>query len=311
MKKIHIPNTDLDVSRIAMGCMRISDKSVDEVEELIRTALDEGINFFDHADIYGKGKSETVFGEVLKRHPEWRSKMIIQSKCGIVQANATTRRSFNSSREYILDSVTKILNRLNTDYLDILLIHRIDALADPKEIAETFDELQAKGLVHYFGVSNYTPSSMELLKKYMHQPLVVDQLQLSIVHSLIIDSEYFSDMRGDDAIVRDTGLLDYCRLNDISIQAWSPLQASWEEGSFIDHPGYPKLNAMLQEIADKYHVTKSAVATAWILRHPAQIMAVAGTANPEHLREMCRADGFELTRQEWYDIYMAEEKPLP
>ena len=310
MKTIHIPNTDLDVSRISLGCMRISEKSVDETEELVRTALEEGINFFDHADIYGRGKSETVFGEVLKRHPEWRSRMILQSKCGIVPAG-TERRSFNSSKEYILDSVHKILERLHTDHLDILLIHRIDVLADPKEIAEAFDELKEQGLVHYFGVSNYTPSSMQLLQKYLHQPIVVDQLQLSITHSLIIDSAYFSDMRGDDAIVRDTGLLDYCRLNDISVQAWSPLQASWEEVTFINNPGYPKLNARLQEIADKYGVTKSAVAIAWILRHPAGIMPIAGTANPEHLKELCQADQFTLTRQEWYDIYMAEEKPLP
>ncbi|WP_028042570.1 aldo/keto reductase [Candidatus Stoquefichus massiliensis] len=306
MLYFNLPHTDLNVSRIALGCMRIADKSVDEVEKLIYTALDEGINFFDHADIYGGGKSETIFGEVLKRHPELREKMIIQTKCAIVPG-----KRYDFSKEHIVSSVKASLKRLNTDYVDILLLHRPDALCDPKEVAEAFDELYETGLVKYFGVSNHTPLQIELLQKYTKHPIIINQLQLSIVHSVMIDSGLNMNMKEAWAQDKDGGVLDYCRLKDITIQPWSVVQASWAEGTFLDNPKYEKLNTVMQELADEYHVTKSAIAIAWLLRHPACMQPIVGTTSPVHLKESADACKVELTRQQWYDLYLASEKPLP
>lgn len=306
MKYFTLPHTDLKVSRIALGCMRIADKSVEDVEKLIKVALDEGINFFDHADIYGAGKSETVFGEVLKRNPGMREKMIIQTKCAIVPG-----KRYDFSKEHIINSVKKSLERLQTNYVDILLLHRPDALCDPKEVAEAFDELYDAGLVHYFGVSNHTPLQIQLIQKYTKHPIIINQLQLSIVHSVMIDSGMNMNMKEAWAQDKDGGVLDYCRLNDITIQPWSIVQASWAEGTFLNNPDYQKLNDVMDELAKEYNVTKSAIAIAWLLRHPACMQPIAGTTSPAHLKEICASCDVELTRQQWYDLYLAGGKPLP
>ena len=283
MEYYQLPKTDLKVSKIALGCMRIADKSVEEVEELIATALDLGINFFDHADIYGGGKSEELFGAVLKKHPEYREKMIINES----------------------------LKRLNCDYVDILLLHRPDALCDPQEVAEAFDELYESKKVRYFGVSNHTPYQIKLLQKYSKYPIIINQLQLSIVHSVMIDSGLNMNMKEDWAQDKDGGVLDFCRLNDITIQPWSVIQASWAEGTFIDNPDYAKLNQELEKLANEYHVSKTAIAIAWILRHPANMQPIVGTTSPVHLKESVEAINVKLTRQQWYDLYLASDKPLP
>ncbi|MEF2781664.1 aldo/keto reductase [Erysipelotrichaceae bacterium HCN-30851] len=306
MNYIKLPHTDLKASQIALGCMRIANKSIDEVETLVKYAIDNGINFFDHADIYGAGKSEELFGEVLKKNPELRDKMIIQTKCGIVSG-----KRYDFSKEHILQSVNGSLERLQTDHVEILLLHRPDALCDPKEVAEAFDELYDTGKVKYFGVSNHTPLQIKLLQKYTKHPVIANQLQLSIIHSVMIDSGLNMNMVESLAQDKDGGVLDFCRLNDITIQAWSIVQASWEDGTFLDNPKYQKLNDKLQELADKYNTTKSTIATAWILRHPAQIQAIAGTTSCTHLQENINACDIKLTRQEWYDLYLAGEKVLP
>lgn len=306
MEYFQIAKTSLKASRLALGCMRIADKSVEEVDELVTTALNAGINFFDHADIYGGGKSEAVFGEVLKKHPEYREKMIIQTKCGIVPG-----KRYDFSKEHILQSVQDSLNRLQTDHIDILLLHRPDALCDPQEVSEAFDELYESGKVKYFGVSNHTPLQIELLQKYVKYPLIINQLQLSIVHSVMIDSGMNMNMKEAWAQDKDGGILDYCRLHDITIQPWSVVQASWEEGCFIDHPQYEKLNNVMNDLANEYHVTKSAIAIAWLLRHPACMQPIMGTTSPIHLKEMIQACDVHLTRQQWYDLYLASDKPLP
>lgn len=306
MKYFNLPHTDLKVSRIALGCMRIADKSIDQVEELVKAALNEGVNFFDHADIYGAGKSEKVFGEVLKKNPELRQKMIIQTKCAIVPG-----QRYDFSKEHILSSVDASLERLAVDYVDILLLHRPDALCDPKEVAEAFDELYESGKVKYFGVSNHTPLQIELLKKFSKHPIIINQLQMSIVHSVMIDSGLNMNMKEAWAQDKDGGVLDYCRLNDIVIQPWSVVQASWAEGTFLDNPDYKKLNDVMQKLADEYNVTKSAIAIAWLLRHPACMQPVLGTTSADHLKESVKACDVELTRQQWYDLYTASEKPLP
>lgn len=306
MKYFQLPKTDLNVSRVALGCMRIANKSTDEVEELVKTALDLGINFFDHADIYGGGQSEQVFGEVLQRNPGLREKMIIQTKCAIIPG-----KRYDFSKEHILNSVDASLKRLQTDYVDILLLHRPDALCDPKEVAEAFDILYESGKVKYFGVSNHTPFQIQLLQKYTQHPIIINQLQLSIVHSVMIDSGLNMNMKEAWAQDKDGGVLDFCRLNDITIQPWSVVQASWAEGTFLNNPDYQKLNDVMQELADEYNVTKSAIAIAWLLRHPACMQPIVGTTSPAHLKESVAACDIELTRQQWYDLYLAGDKPLP
>lgn len=306
MQTLTLPHTQLEVSQLALGCMRLRHKTFEEVETLLETALSQGINFFDHADIYGDGACESLFGQVLAKHPDWRPRMVIQSKCGIIRG-----KRYDLSKEHILTSATASLQRLQTDHLDILLLHRPDALFDPREVAAALHELKQDGRVHHFGVSNFTPLQMQLLEKYLDFPLIINQLQYSILHSSMIDQGFFANMSDPQAVNRDGGVLDYCHLKDITIQAWSPLQASWEDGSFIDNPKFPHLNHVLADLAKRHQVTKAAVALAWIFRHPAQMQAIVGTTSPAHLIEACQAESLTLSRQEWYDLYLAEEKYLP
>lgn len=310
MEYITIPHTDLKVSRLALGCMRLKEKNLAEAESLIKSALEAGINCFDHSDVYQKGECENLFGEILKRNPLLRKEMIIQTKCDIVPEYAGGQR-YDTSKEYILNCVENALKRLQCEYLDILLLHRPDALCDPQELAETFEKLHQTGLVRYFGVSNHSVSKMELLRKFTNQPLVINQVQLSIVHSYLFDSGFFVNMSNEEAVDRDNGMLDYCQLHDITLQAWCPLQASWADGTFLDNPKFPRLNRVLQRIANEYGTSKSAIAVAWLLRHPANIQPVIGTTSEQHLEELCKAVSIKLTRQQWYDLYMAEGKRVP
>jgi len=306
MKYINIVNTDLKASNIIMGNMRLPQLSLVEAEELIRTAMDEGINFFDHADIYGKGKSEEIFSEAIQMNASIREKMIIQSKCGIRSG------FFDFSKEYIISSVDGILKRLNTEYLDILLLHRPDPLMDPAEVTEAFEELYTNGKVKYFGVSNHNPAQIELLQKYIPYKLVVNQLQFSIAHTPMIDSGIALNMNIDQSINRDSSVLEYCRLHDITMQAWSPYQHGFFEGSFLgDVEKYPELNQVIDTIAEKYGLTNTAIATAWITRHPANIQVVLGTTKVERMKDACKGSDIRLTREEWYSIYKAAGNIVP
>lgn len=306
MKYINIANTDLKASNIIMGNMRLPQLSLPEAEKLIRTAMEEGINFFDHADIYGKGKSEEIFSEAIQMNASVREKMIIQSKCGIRSG------FFDFSKEYIISSLDGILNRLNTEYLDILLLHRPDPLMDPAEVAEAFEELYTNGKVKYFGVSNHNPAQMELLQKYSPYKLVVNQLQFSIAHTPMIDSGIALNMNIDQSINRDSSVLEYCRLHDITMQAWSPYQHGFFEGSFLgDVDKYPELNQVIDTIAEKYGVTNTAIATAWITRHPANIQVVLGTTKIDRMKDACKGSDIQLTREEWYSIYKAAGNIVP
>ncbi|MEH7118821.1 aldo/keto reductase [Neobacillus vireti] len=306
MKYINIANTDLQASNIIMGNMRIPQLSTAEAQNLIRSAMDEGINFFDHADIYGKGRSEEIFSEAIQMTPSIREKMIIQSKCGIRNGY------FDFSKEHILKSVDGILKRLNTEYLDILLLHRPDPLMEPAEVAEAFEELHTSGKVKYFGVSNHNPAQIQLLQKYTHHKLVVNQLQFSIAHTPMIDSGITLNMKIDQSINRDMSILEYCRLNDITIQAWSPYQHGFFGGSFLgDLEHYSKLNEVVDSLAEKYGVTNTAIATAWITRHPANIQVVLGTTKVERLKDACQGSDIKLTREEWNQIYKAAGNIIP
>lgn len=305
MKNINIGNSGLIASEISLGCMRIAGLSKNEASNLINTALEEGINFFDHADIYGGGKSEEVFSEAINMKSGIREKIIIQTKCGI-------RNGFyDFSKEHIISSVDGSLKRLKTDYIDVLLLHRPDTLMEPEEVAEAFDELYKSGKVRYFGVSNQNPMQIELLSKYLNQRLIINQLQFSIMHTGMIDSGFNVNMKVDASIDRDGSILEYCRLKGITIQAWSPFQYGFFEGVFLDNDKFPELNKKIEEIAGKKGVTNSAIAAAWILRHPAKIQTIVGTTSSKRLIDICKASEVQLTREEWYEIYRAAGNKLP
>lgn len=306
MKLIPLGKSGLQVPAVALGCMRIKDVSQKEAEYLIQTSLELGCNFFDHADIYGGGECESFFADAIHMSPSVREKIILQSKCGIVSGVM-----YDFSKEHILTSVDGILSRLKTDYLDVLALHRPDALMEPEEVAEAFDILQSAGKVRHFGVSNQKSSQMKLLQKYIKQPLVVDQLQFSLTNASMIQSGLEVNMTTDGALDRDDSVLDYCRLNDITIQTWSPFQYGFFEGIFLNNDKFPDLNKALDELADKYEVTNTAIAAAWILRHPAKMQLIAGTTKASRLTEICRAADITLTREEWYRLYLAAGHILP
>jgi predicted oxidoreductase len=305
MNKVKIAKCDLDASEISLGCMRIADLTNQEISTLIHTALDEGINFFDHADIYGGGQSEAKFAEALNMTSSLREKMILQSKCGIRQG------SFDFSKEHILESVDGSLKRLRTDHLDVLLLHRPDALVEPQEVAEAFTILQDSGKVKYFGVSNQNPMQIELLSKFVRQPLIINQLQLSITNTGMIDAGINVNMEIDPGINRDGSILDYCRLKEITIQPWSPFQYGFFQGAFLNNEKFPELNQKINEIAVSRGVTNTAITIAWLLRHPAHMQPIVGTTNPGRVRDICKASDVKLTRQEWYAIYLAAGNKLP
>lgn len=305
MRTVNIGN--MQVPAVAVGCRRFNNLTVSAADELVRAAIDMGATYFDHADLYGGSLSEQVFGDVLRADPALRDKMFVQTKCGIRKA----MNAFDLSKDYILSAVEGSLKRLGTDYLDVLLIHRMDALAEPEEIAEAFGILQQQGKVRAFGVSNVNPMQIELLKKYLHQDLVVNQMQLSLAHCPMIAQGIYTNMGNDGAIVRDGSILDYCRLHDIRIQTWSPLQFGNSAGIFIDHPDFPELNKALAEVAETYSVSKTTIAFAWLLRHPAKLMPISGSLRANRLADCVKAVDIRLTRDEWYKLFEAAGNKLP
>lgn len=308
MRYITLGQDDKELSEIVLGMMRIEDKSVKEVEELVETALSVGINAFDLADIYGRGRCEELLGIVLKNRPDLREKMWIQSKCGIRIEEFTY---FDFSKDYIIKSVDGILQRLKIDHLDSLLLHRPDALMESDQVAEVFDLLYKQGKVRNFGVSNQNPMMMELLKKDVKQPLAVNQLQLSAAFTPGFESGFHVNMEDSQAAMRDGSIFEYCKLHDVVIQAWSVLQFGYFKGNFVGNEKFQSLNQVLDRLAIKYGVTPSTIAISWILRYPAKMQAVVGTTNPNHLREVSQAANFSLTRKEWYEIYLAAGNNLP
>lgn len=301
----NIGQTGIQATRIALGCMRMSDLKGKQAEEVVGTALDLGINFFDHADIYGGGLSELRFRDAIKHLNVNRDKMIIQSKCGIREGY------FDFSKEYILSSVDGILERLETEYLDFLILHRPDVLVEPEEVAEAFTKLRAEGKVKHFGVSNQNRFQMELLQSYLDEPLAVNQLQLSPAHTPMFDAGLNVNMLNKASIEHDDGIVDYCRLKRVTIQAWSPFQIDLSRGLFVNHPDYKELNETIAKLAKNYNVSSEAIVIAWILRHPAKMQAIVGSMNPSRLKAIDKANDIALTRKEWYDIYRSAGNILP
>lgn len=304
MKKIKFGSTDLEVSSVILGLMRINNAK--DPVAVLTTAIENGITFFDHADIYGGGECESIFADALAQTEYKREDLFIQSKCGIVPG-----KMFDFSKEHIIESVEGSLKRLKMDYLDALLLHRPDTLVEPEEVAAAFDELEKAGKVKYFGVSNQNPSQIELLKKYVSQPLLANQLQFGIMHTGMIDQGIHVNMTDSGSVDHDGGILEYSRLNDMTIQAWSPYQYGFFEGVFIGNEKFPELNAKLEELAEKYQTTATGIASAWILRHPANMQVIAGTMTPHRIEEIAKASTIVLTRQEWYEVYLAAGNILP
>ncbi len=305
MKMIKISENVPETSAIGLGCMRITGLGNEKaLRELVEVSMEAGINFFDHADIYAKGEAEAEFGRILT--PELRSRMVIQTKCAIRPGIC-----YDFSREHILESVDGSLKRLNTDYIDILLLHRPDALMEPEEVAEAFDSLKKAGKVRAFGVSNHNPMQMELLNSCLSEPLRVNQIQYSVAHCPTIDAGLNVNIQNDAGCNRDGSVIEYCRLKKMTIQAWSPFLYGMFEGVFIGNEKFPELNQVMDRLAGKYQVTPNAIAVAWIMRHPANIQTIVGSTNARRVQDVCKASDICLTREEWYEMYLAAGKKLP
>ncbi|WP_262002505.1 aldo/keto reductase family oxidoreductase [Microbacterium sp. Mcb102] len=296
---------------VVAGMMRINDKDEAHIRALYATARESGIDFFDHADIYGGSmhQCEARFADALRLSASERDEIVLQTKCGIVPAQGT----FDFSYEHIVTQVEGSLAALQTDRLDVLLLHRPDMLVEPEEVARAFDDLEASGKVRAFGVSNHTPRQIDLLRTAVRQPLVANQLQLSITHAPILAQPVAANIAGhEQSAVRDGGgIVEYCRINGITIQAWSPFQDGRGHGVFLGNPEYPELNAVIDRLAASYGVTPLAIATAWITRHPAGMQVVLGTTTPQRVREAAMGADLELTRPEWYELFRAAGHLLP
>ncbi|WP_031545403.1 aldo/keto reductase [Salinicoccus luteus] len=313
MEKIKLGGSSLEASRIILGCMRIADMDDRKLASHVNRAVELGINLFDHADIYGAGECERKFSKVLATEVD-RENILIQSKCGIRYANSTNRKEdqyYDLSRDYILDSVDGILERLGTDYLDLLMLHRPDALMEPGEIAEAFDRLHDSGKVRHFGLSNFHAAQFDFVQKHTDHQLITNQVQFGVGAPHMVNSRMQANTPFDGAGDRDGGLLDHSRLNDITLQAWSPFHYGYFEGIIMDDPKYRTLNDVLEDIGQSHGLTKNAVAVAWILRHPANMQTIIGTTDTTRLEDIAKAGDVALTREEWYRIYKAAGHILP
>lgn len=306
---------DIKMSRLALGAMRIADKPFGNIERLVATALEIGVNTFDHADIYGGGTAEELYGKVFKLHPDWRAKAVLQTKCGIRNG------CYDLGYSHIVQSAESSLKRLNTEQIDILLLHRPDALMRPQQIARAFDELQSSGKVRAFGVSNFSAQQIDFLQSYVNQPLLINQLQLSATHCPAIDFGINVNTSAPEACDRTGGVLEYCRKNGITIQTYGTMQCEFtdETGHFYRgaftashaRKKYFALNFVLDGLAQKYNVHKDAIAIAWVLHHPAGMQAIVGTTLDKRIIEYTHCCDVPLTDYEWYKIYEAAGHKLP
>lgn len=305
MKYIKPFSKDIEVSQVALGCMRISEMTDFDADKYVNTALEYGYNYFDHADIYGGGKCEQVFGGVIKRNPSLRDKLVIQTKCGIRSG------MYDFSKEHIVQSVNNSLKNLTVEKIDVLLLHRPDLLMEPEVVAEAFDELYNSGKVAVFGVSNHSPMQIELLKKYVKQDIVINQLQFSVTNAHMISSGANVNLETKDGVNCDGYVRDYCRLHNITIQPWSPLQKGFIDGSFLGNVDYPEVNNVLKEMAEKYGVTNTGMAIAWLLRLPDNMQPIVGSTNLERIKQISEASDIMISAEDWYKIYLAAGYRLP
>jgi len=312
MKTVNLGPTGTQVPAVVAGMMRIDSKSDQEIRELYTAARESGIDFFDHADIYGPSYHfcETRFAEALKLSAPEREQIMLQTKAGIVKDGGG---QFDFSYEHITRQVEGSLRALQTEYIDVLLLHRPDALVEPEEVARAFDDLEAAGKVRAFGVSNHTPRQIELLKTAVKQPIVANQIQLSIPHAPVIMQGVAANMAGleQSQVLDGGGLVDHARLNKITLQAWSPFQGGFFTGVFLGSEKFPELNAVIDRLAAQYSVEPEAIATAWITRHPAGMQVVLGTTTPSRVRASAAGADVVLTRAEWYELARAAGYTIP
>lgn len=293
----------IETGKLALGCMSFSKITEKEVEEMVDFALSQGITLFDHADFYGEGESERIFGRSISKST--RDKLFLQSKCGIRPG-----LGYDFSKKHIISAVEGSLSRLQTDYLDVLLLHRPDTLMECDELSEAFSQLAQSGKVRQFGVSNHSAMQMEFMNSFLPVKLVANQVQLSLAYSPIFDSGLNVNIPLNEGVMRDGGLLDYCRMNDIVIQAWSPFKDQDIE-VFIDSPKHSNINKKLEEMGEKYGVSPSAMAFAWINRHPAKIQTVVGTTKLSRLKDISTGIDVVLSREDWYQLYLSTGRFLP
>jgi len=317
MKTYRIPKTDLNIPQLAYGTWHLGgdwndEPLTDEIKQradtLIHTAVDAGVNFIDLADIYVKTKSDEAVGHVLKNDPSLRDKVILQAKAGVIlpdDPDPGNAGRYDFSYEHITGRLENSLRLLNTDHVELLLLHRPDALVEPEEVARAFDDLQRAGKVRYFGVSNHTPMQVELLQKYVDQPLVANQVELSLLRNDLIFDGIKSNM-GEYAYTGARGTLDYCRVNDILVQAWSPVARGELFNPADDAPDNIKQTAQLvKDLAEKHNTNPGAIVLAWLLRHPANIQPILGTMTPHRIPESAESVNVNLTRLEWYQLAQA------
>lgn len=304
MKKVRFGTSNEEVAAVGLGLMRI--QTAHNPVEVLNTAYENQIDFFDHADIYGRGECETIFADALEKSAVKRENIFIQSKCGIVPGEM-----YNFSKEHIVQAVEGSLHRLKVDYLDSLLLHRPDTLMEPEEVAEAFHKLEKEGKVRHFGVSNFTPGHVELLKTAVHQPLQANQLQFGLLHTGMVDQGIHANRKEEASIDHDGGILEYSRIHKMTIQAWSPYQGPNDTGVFIDNDLYPELNTLLKELADKYETTPTGISSAWILRHPANMQVIIGSMNLNRIEQIAKASDIQLSRKDWYALYIAAGNGLP
>ncbi|MDR3106847.1 MAG: aldo/keto reductase [Bifidobacteriaceae bacterium] len=308
MKILTLPGTGLRVSNVVAGMMRIGDKTDREIRDLVAVARSAGINLFDHADVYGgqAHKCERRFAEALRWSSSERAEVVLQTKAGIVPTGEGWAY-FDFSATHLIEAAEASLRALNTDYIDILLLHRPDALVEPEEVAAAFDQLESAGKVRHFGVSNHSRAQIELLKTAVGQPLVANQLQLSITHAPLVAQGLAINMEAlDQSVARGDGVLDYCRAQGITVQAWSPFQRGFFDGTFLgDREREPKLNDVIDRLAAKYGISPVGIATAWITRHPANMQVVLGTTTPERVVGAAAGSDVPLTKREWYELTLA------
>lgn len=317
MEKVKIGGTNWKVSNVGLGIMRMGTLPIDKATSALSAAHEAGINFIDSADIYGRdpklgrGSSEIHFGQAFQQSGLDRDDVYIQSKAGLFADESGQITRYDSSKKQLLNAVDGIIQRMKVDYLDSLLIHRPDALMEVDEIAAAFDELQAAGKVRHFGVSNFNPRQIELLQSACSQRLLIDQVQFGLGHTGMVDFGFHTNMVDEGAVDHDGGLIEYGRLKKITLQTWSPFQYGTFAGTFINNDKFPQLNVLLEKLGEKYDVGKNAIAVAWILRHPAHMQVMLGTMTPEHILDSARGSQIRLTRQEWYDLYLAAGNELP
>ena len=311
MRLVPLGPTDQRVPNVVAGMMRIEEMSDAAIRELYDACRAAGVDFFDHADLYGSSRHgcERRFAEALNLSSAERDEITLQTKTGIVP----DEWHFDHSYEHIVASAEESLQALGTDRIDVLLLHRPDALVEPDEVARAFDHLESSGKVRAFGVSNHTPRQIDLLKTSVTQPIVANQVQLSITHSTLVAQGLAANMAGeDDSISRDGGgLVDHARINGITLQAWSPFQKGFFDGVMFGAPELPELNALLDRLAAKYDVTPIAIATAWITRHPAHMQVVLGTTTPQRVTDAAAGSDIPLTRAEWYGLISAAGHKVP